>query len=1359
MKIRKRVLSVLLAFILTMISLPAQMFAKEKETAANAKKVLVKNEKTTSSVIEVNPNKFTGDGYEVEFKVSNEWPGAFNGEIILTNTGDKKIENWSLKFDFEHEISNMWNGQITAREGSSYIIKNMGWNQDIAPGRSVSVGFGAKWDSQIVAPKNYNLISKEQQVGDTDYSIGFKVTSDWGQAFNGEISITNHTSKPIEDWSLEFDFDRNIQRFWTAEIVKREGNHYIIKNAGYNANIAPGQKLTLGFAGNPGNVNSEPTGYKLTQVGEVIEEEIDYKKDSDNDRLPDYFEKELGTNPNKVDTDGDGLPDGYEYFVLGTDPLKADTDNNGIADGDEDFDQDGLSNLEEYKSGTDPRDRDTDNDGLNDGDELRKFNTNPLIFDEIDYNLDSDNDALPDGIEMRIGTNLFQSDTDGDGLPDGYEYFVLGTDPLKADTDNNNISDGEEDFDNDRLKNAGEYQFKTDPYNDDTDSDGLDDKEEIDTYGTNPLLYDTDEDGICDGDEIKLGLNPLSKYTHKDILDSKYQFNQSVTPEAIEINDAENKYEFSLDIVASGYVPTNICIFSSDYQYAISDNDAILGNALDLKYDAGEVTKATLMFHVKDEYVDNSGSQYAQMDSELVGIKRYNIFKYFEDDNMLLPIATYHDVNKNMVYADVDELGTYCVMDLEKWFGDLGILEETDSRNAAYQRASINQDGLDMNISSLDTSNLRDGGDLVKGLLNTSSSSLSIETTRIQQMSFNYTSSNMLISTKYKGNIIYPQGEIIGINYLTNISPGGSAGGKSAYSGDRNYTSYDGYYAKYRIIDFQRNLTSNDLEEVVIATHAGGGTTITLFTSIDGSTWNVLGDIVVENFSSSSLRFEYNHIKSYNLNINGKFRYIKAEVTKASSSYGICALDGLIVVGKDGGTLQSTIEAPDKLEITPTKDVYNPNPIEIKLNLENTGYKSINNVKAVLNLPEGMTLVEGDKEVNVGTIESKALSNSTKWKVRVEPSLTGKTQQYSINVTGDNVGLQALSKKIDIPKQFKIISSSGLVGITLDAPLDRMGVTNSDNDSLTDSNEINWRIIGNNDTSKLPTLGELINIHKSGYVQEGLDRIKLRQIEEGIYNTLVLPILSDPTSEDGDGDGIWDDKDPHKLRKDTIETMYNYRLSKKNTPKSSKYIAIKDNTIHIYIRLSIDNHTGNSKYTRLVKEGIRKYWETSFEGNEYDFIEGLKGNTIVHLEEVENTGQLGWNEKISIYESGIPMNISGGLLWNVSKNGNPLLYIRDSRIKDKSIIYSDEGFMGVAAHEIGHSLGLWDAYGDVNWFSPPFKANEEIPEKCIMWSNLKVTSNDIEMVLQAFIENKQQHYYTSAPYEKSVVVRCPQEFY
>ncbi|HEX9664779.1 MAG TPA: hypothetical protein VGA49_03050 [Patescibacteria group bacterium] len=57
--------------------------------------------------------------------------------------------------------------------------------------------------------------------------------------------------------------------------------------------------------------------------------------DSDRDGLTDEEEKELGTDLNNPDTDGDGLTDFEEVRVYKTDPLNPDTDGDGFLDGDE----------------------------------------------------------------------------------------------------------------------------------------------------------------------------------------------------------------------------------------------------------------------------------------------------------------------------------------------------------------------------------------------------------------------------------------------------------------------------------------------------------------------------------------------------------------------------------------------------------------------------------------------------------------------------------------------------------------------------------------------------------------------------------------------------------------------------------------------------------------------------------------------------------------------------------------------------------------------------------------------------------------------------------------------------------------
>jgi len=70
----------------------------------------------------------------------------------------------------------------------------------------------------------------------------------------------------------------------------------------------------------------------------TIQRQIKYitqEADADKDMLLDDEEQQYGTNPNKKDTDNDGLSDFDEVKLSNTDPLNPDTDQDGILDGDE----------------------------------------------------------------------------------------------------------------------------------------------------------------------------------------------------------------------------------------------------------------------------------------------------------------------------------------------------------------------------------------------------------------------------------------------------------------------------------------------------------------------------------------------------------------------------------------------------------------------------------------------------------------------------------------------------------------------------------------------------------------------------------------------------------------------------------------------------------------------------------------------------------------------------------------------------------------------------------------------------------------------------------------------------------------
>lgn len=189
-------------------------------------------------------------------------------------------------------------------------------------------------------------------------------------------------------------------------------------NANYSTNAAD----FVGTVSEPLNIPKDEWQYMKDENGNGLPDFFEvfgnWEKlaDADGDGLPDSIEEYLGSDSNNIDTDGDGLGDYYEVFVTYTDPTMADTDENGISDADEDFDEDGLTNLDELLNNTYPYIDDSDNDGLSDGAEVNEYGTDPLVAD-------TDGDELEDGDEIILGTNPLVQDTDGDGIIDSKEKF------------------------------------------------------------------------------------------------------------------------------------------------------------------------------------------------------------------------------------------------------------------------------------------------------------------------------------------------------------------------------------------------------------------------------------------------------------------------------------------------------------------------------------------------------------------------------------------------------------------------------------------------------------------------------------------------------------------------------------------------------------------------------------------------------------------------------------------------------------------------------------------------------------------------------------------------------------------------
>jgi len=227
------------------------------------------------------------------------------------------------------------------------------------------------------------------------------------------------------------------------------------------------------------------------------------------------------------DGDGDGMPDDWEQTIVDFDPGD-EIDSILRVGADDDFDQDGASNLSEYLAGSSPVDKDSDDDGYTDGDELSDSQSDPLDADstppdnDTDFvsdlnDPDDDNDGYADNDELTENqsdpldagstppdndgdkvSDLNDLDDDNDGYADDDELTESQSDPLDADStppdnDADSVSDlNDSDDDNDDVPDIFDA-FPMDPTESaDADEDGIGDNAD----------HDDDNDGYLDADEL-----------------------------------------------------------------------------------------------------------------------------------------------------------------------------------------------------------------------------------------------------------------------------------------------------------------------------------------------------------------------------------------------------------------------------------------------------------------------------------------------------------------------------------------------------------------------------------------------------------------------------------------------------------------------------------------------------------------------------------------------------------------------------------------------------------------------------------------------------------------------------------------
>ena len=81
------------------------------------------------------------------YSLVNSWPGGFQGQVVVRNTGTSGITAWTVTWTQASgsAITQLWNGRLTVA-GNAVTVRNETHNGTLAAGASTTFGFtGTGW--------------------------------------------------------------------------------------------------------------------------------------------------------------------------------------------------------------------------------------------------------------------------------------------------------------------------------------------------------------------------------------------------------------------------------------------------------------------------------------------------------------------------------------------------------------------------------------------------------------------------------------------------------------------------------------------------------------------------------------------------------------------------------------------------------------------------------------------------------------------------------------------------------------------------------------------------------------------------------------------------------------------------------------------------------------------------------------------------------------------------------------------------------------------------------------------------------------------------------------------------------------
>lgn len=176
--------------------------------------------------------------------------------------------------------------------------------------------------------------------------------------------------------------------------------------------------------------------------------------------------------------------------------------------------------------------------------------------------------------------------------------------------------------------------------------------------------------------------------------------------------------------------------------------------------------------------------------------------------------------------------------------------------------------------------------------------------------------------------------------------------------------------------------------------------------------------------------------------------------------------------------------------------------------------------------------------VNISFITDKYGLNTAQTRL---PDITGGIVVNNISTFADDVYNHIFEEPLVEVETFSAILATGYQQVELKGVLNAYNGYDTDEDTLTDWKEVDvehWLEVGlitynDDNTIKLPTVEQCMKFTELSYVESALDRLQSdygANFGVAIGSKPVMPISSDPTNDDTDGDSYVDEQDLAPLK-------------------------------------------------------------------------------------------------------------------------------------------------------------------------------------------------------------------------------------